>query len=210
MSAARFAEVIGQRDRAMGVSLTKEEVYTLYSGVLAVRNIDGAIAECGVFRGGSARILCEVKGNKPLYLFDTFEGMPDERISDEKDTWEKGTHKGTSLAAVQGYLGEYRNVRFVPGLFPDCIAAYTQESIEDLKFSFVHLDVDLYECTLDALKFFYPRLLPGGRIVSHDYNVSRVPGGATPGVRAAFAEYLEGDTHRIIEIAERQCMLIKS
>ena len=73
----------------------------------------------------------------------------------------------------------------------------------------MHLDLDLYECTLDALKFFYPRLVPGGRIVSHNYNESRVPGGATPGVRAAFMEYVDRDTHRIIEIAETQSMLIK-
>ena len=204
----RFAEVIGKRDRGMGVSLTEEEVYTLYSGALAVQDLDGAIAECGVFRGGSARIICEVKGDKPLYLFDTCEGMPDKRISGQ-DTWEKGTHKETSLTAVQEYLKDYGNVHFVPGLFPDSIAAYTRESIANLKFSFVHLDLDLYECTLDALKFFYPRLVPGGRIVSHNYNESRVPGGATPGVRAAFMEYVDRDTHRIIEIAETQSMLIK-
>ena len=42
--------------------------------------------------------------------------------------------------------------------------------IKDKKFSFIHLDVDLYEPTLNSLKFFYPRLVNGGIIVCDDYN----------------------------------------
>ena len=42
--------------------------------------------------------------------------------------------------------------------------------VENCKFSFVHIDVDLYEPTLKSLEFFYPRLTEGGIIVCDDYN----------------------------------------
>ena len=40
--------------------------------VKATRKLSGDIAEVGVYRGGSAMIICEAKGNKKLHLFDTF------------------------------------------------------------------------------------------------------------------------------------------
>lgn len=206
-----FREIVASRDPGMGLSLTKEEIYTLYSGILAVRNLEGAVAEVGVYRGGSAKVICEVKGNKPLYLFDTFEGMPDERISDSKDVWKKGTHTETSLWQVQTYINKYPEVYYVQGVFPDSISQYTEHAIENLSFSFVHLDVDLYQSTLDTLVFFYPRMVPGGRIVSHNYNLrKRIDGCSTAGVKAAFMEYFKDREHNIIEIAETQCMVIRS
>ena len=39
------------------------------------------------------------------------------------------------------------------------------------------IDVDLYEPTLDSLKFFFPRLINGGVIICDDYN-SKVFNGA--------------------------------
>ena len=39
----------------------------------------------------------------------------------------------------------------------------------DINFSFVSLDVDLYQPTLCGLKFFYPRMSKGGVIMVHDY-----------------------------------------
>ena len=46
----------------------------------------------------------------------------------------------------------------------------------NLKFSFVHIDVDLYQPTLDCLEFFFPKLVSGGIIVCDDYNSSQFPG----------------------------------
>ena len=51
------------------------------------------------------------------------------------------------------------------GRFPD-----TTEDIDDTWFCFVSIDVDLYEPTYEGLKFFYPRLTPGGFIIVDDYN----------------------------------------
>ena len=43
-------------------------------------------------------------------------------------------------------------------------------------FSFVHIDVDLYEPTRDSLAFFLPRMTAGGIIVVDDYGFATCPG----------------------------------
>ena len=72
------------------------------------------------------------------------------------------------------------------------------------EFCFVHLDTDLYQSTLDSLEFFWPRMVKGGRIISHDYNALEVIG-----VKQAFQEFFKGSPESIIEIADTQVMVIK-
>ncbi len=56
-------------------------------------------------------------------------------------------------------------MQFYKGYFPE-----TGEPVKDKRFSFVHLDVDLHESTLQALQFFYPRMTPGRHhCLGHDY-----------------------------------------
>ena len=50
------------------------------------------------------------------------------------------------------------------GFFPS-----TTDGLEDLEFAWVHLDADLYESTLDGLRWFGPRTVKGGYILIHDY-----------------------------------------
>jgi O-methyltransferase len=55
------------------------------------------------------------------------------------------------------------NVVIRRGIFPN-----TAKDIDD-SFIFVRLDLDLYQPTLEGLKFFYPRMCRGGVILVHDY-----------------------------------------
>jgi predicted O-methyltransferase YrrM len=48
--------------------------------------------------------------------------------------------------------------------------------VSDKTFSIVHIDVDLYQPTRDALEFFYPRLNPGGLMICDDYGSVACPG----------------------------------
>ena len=174
-----------------------EENYTLYSSLIATKNLQGDIAEVGVYKGGTARLICEVKGKRNLYLFDTFEGLPE---TNENDLLvQKGWLQDTSLESVKNYLSDFENIHFLKGVFPE-----TAKPISDKKFSFIHLDTNLYQSTLDALDFFWPRMVVGGRIVSHDYNTNSMPG-----IKKAFLEFFEKEPEKIIEIADTQVMAIK-
>ena len=138
-------------------------LYRLASQALAVA---GDFAECGVYRGGTALLLSRVlEGReKALHLLDSFTGLPAPDPEKDPDL-EQGVFKATSAQAVNDLLGGFSGtLRIHEGWIPS-----TFEGLEDSRFSFVHIDVDLYRSTLDCLEFFYPRLSPGAVIVFDDY-----------------------------------------
>jgi len=175
------------------------EAYHVYSIVKSQSNLEGDMAEVGVYQGGSAKIICETKGDRKLHLFDTFQGLPDVTEKDTcfgKKLWKKNLCNDTSVEMVKNYLSAYRNVYFYQGEFPN-----TSMPVIDSKFSFVHLDVDLYKSTKDCLVFFYPRLIQGGIILTHDYH--------SDGVRSAFTEFFSEKNVSVIELTGPQCMVVK-
>jgi hypothetical protein len=198
MSGHKEADVVRllrktQRERKS--LLTAYEAFIVFSFARAQAKRPGDFAEVGVFAGASARLMCEVKGDKPLRLFDTFEGLP---ASSDKDA---GIHKvgqyACSLDSVKDYLKDFPNVSFYKGLFPD-----STEGLEERTYCFAHFDVDLYEGTLACLEYFYPRMITGGIMLTHDYSV-------LDGVRKAFHEFLEDKPEELIELPTTQCMVVK-
>lgn len=174
------------------------EMYQLFSLAKKTSKLDGEVAEVGVYRGGSARIIREAT-SKPLHLFDTFSGVPKPSEKDEPDQAEEG-ELAFPLEGVQEYLKNYQNIFYYKGFFPDSATV----EIKAKKFSFVHLDVDLYQSTLDGLKFFYPRMTKGGVIICHDY-------GKIDGARRAFDEFFADKNEIIIKPVETiQCFIIKT
>lgn len=173
------------------------EAYQIYMAVKNTTKINGDIAEVGTYRGGSAKLICEAKGNKSLHLFDTFNGLPDLCSIDNPKRYHKGKCSA-SMEGVKNYLRRYSNVYIYKGLFPS-----TAESIKNKKFSFIHLDVDLYESTKASLEFFYPRMSPGGIIISHDYIQ------LTMGVKKAFDDFFRDKPEPIIEMSGSQCLIVK-
>jgi hypothetical protein len=192
VAAERIREIVTSwPDQTMGV----DEAWMVRSAVLATAKVPGEIAEVGVFRGGTARVICEAKGAKSLHLFDTFEGLPP---PGEVDTAFRRGQYSCSLKEVQSYLSGFPDVYCHKGLFPE-----TGEPVRHLQFAFVHLDVDLYQSTAEALSFFYPRMSPGGIIMSHDYVLF-------PGVRSAVDLFFGERQDPVIELPGNQCLIVKA
>ena len=181
-----------RRDRKM--LLTTLEAYQLYASARAVQKIAGDAAEVGVFRGASAKVIRLALPEKRLHLFDTFEGLPEPEAID--GNFPSGRFS-CGLDQVKDYLGSEPDTHFYAGLFPASGAP-----VEDRTFAFVHLDMDLYKGTLAALNWFYPRMSPGGVILTHDYIVQ-------PGPTKAFEEFFEEKPEPIIELSGYQCMAVK-
>lgn len=193
---AKVLDLVREIKNETEMGLGDGDAYQVYTAVQRTKKIDGDIAEVGVYRGGSAKLICEAKENRPLHLFDTFEGLPDLCEIDDPEQFHKGKFLA-SLESVKDCLKKYPNVHFYKGLFPS-----TAEPIKSKKFSFVHLDVDLYESTLNCIEFFYPRMSSGGIIISHDYT-------STPGVRKAFDGFFKDKPEPVIELLGSQCMVVK-
>ncbi len=179
--------------------LGTDRLFMLWQYANSVKRIDGEVAQVGVYQGGSAKLISEVfkNTNKDTYLFDTFSGMPD--VDSNIDRHKKGDFKDTSLDSVRNLFSDRSNVYFYPGVFPA-----TSKPIHDKKFSFVYIDVDIYQSTKDSLVFFYPRMTTGGIIVLDDYQ-----GKHTPGVKKALDEFLQDKQEIVTITAIGQCVLIK-
>ena len=79
--------------------------------------------------------------------------------------------------------------------------SYTVEQIENSKFSFVHMDVDLYKSTIDALRYFFPRMINGGIILIHDFH--------TDGIKKAIKEFSSENQIQVIELSGTQGIIFK-
>ena len=185
--------------RRRDMSITPLEAIQLFSLVRATAKLGRCMAEVGVYQGGSARLIREADTSRSLHLFDTFEGLPLLAATDtpvRSGRFRKG-QCSYPLENVGNYLGDCDRVQFHKGLFP-----VTGEAVKNERFSFVHADVDLYSSTWSALEFFYPRLLRGGIIVSHDFATAR-------GVREAMEEFFKDLPEPVIELAGDQAMVVK-
>lgn len=166
--------------------------------VAAARRLPGVMAEAGVLTGGSARLICEAKGEAPLHLFDVFETLQDGRAVDAETAVVRdhfGAVHGQRLQ-VERLLAGYPAVMLHPGLFPRSAVG-----LEALRFSFVHLDLDLPQGTRDGLAYFHPRLSPGGMLIGDDHD--------DPGVRGVFADYFAGRSDTVIALPWGQVLVVK-
>lgn len=157
----------------------------LHDKVNETSNLWGCMAEIGVYKGGSALMIAATDPSRILYACDSFEGLPETSPEDkvEGGGHSRGDFSDTSLEAVQKLLEPYKNVEFLKGFFP---RSAKHDVMEVMDYSFVHIDVDLYQPTLDSLNFFWDRMVKGGIIVSDDYKM-----GSTPGVKTAFDEFFK-------------------
>lgn len=191
-----FAKNLREIRKETELLLEDIEAYHIYMAVKTTQKIPGDIAEVGVYRGGSAKIICSAKGDKALHLFDTFEGLP--KVDEIDMVWPFYEGKfAASYESVKEYLKENTDVHFYKGIFPG-----TAGPVCDKKFSLVNLDVDCYESTKQSLEFFYPRMSRGGVIISHDYITA-------PGVKKAFDEFFDGKEEPVLETAGSQCLVVK-
>jgi len=156
-------------------------------------DVSGGVVECGCFQGLSSYVMCSyLKHWNPRFdgggyhIFDSFQGLSEPTADDDiPDEWDNAanlrlmTQRGNfaaSLQQVQVSLSAFSGITYHPGWIP-----LTFKSLPEARYRFVHVDVDLYDPTLDAFAYFYPRLSPGGIIASDDYS--------WPGARTAIDEF---------------------
>lgn len=166
-----------------------ERVYALIQAVryLMKSGIEGAVVECGVWRGGSmmaaAQTLAQLgRSDIDLYLFDTYEGMttPSAEDVDYHDTpahaffKRKQTSEDTSDWCRASFVEVERNmlatgypkerIKMIRGRVEDTIPNQAPNQIALLR-----LDTDWYESTRHELYHLYPRLSRGGVLIIDDY-----------------------------------------
>jgi len=178
--------------------LNPVKLYALYQFACNAATVSGDVAELGVFRGGSARLLARTLPQKTLHLFDTFQGMPFHDAS--KDLHVAGDFRDTSRESVGAFLTDCGNVAFHVGMFAD-----TMPQVAARRFAFVHVDADLYDSVKQCCEFFYPRLASGGIMLFDDYGFV-----SCPGAREAVDQFFAGKPETPIYLATGQSVVIRN
>jgi O-methyltransferase len=136
----------------------------------------GEILEVGVWRGGTGCLLAarasQVAGEAKVYLCDTFQGVV--KAGGEDNLYKGGEHADTSaeiVTALAQSMGLH-NVEILAGIFPD----QTGHVVEDKRFRFCHIDVDVYQSAKDVVEWVWPRMPIGGVLVFDDYGFPHVRG----------------------------------
>lgn len=157
--------------------------------LLSVRDLPGDVADLGACRGGTSLILRRLAPDKQLHIFDTWEGTPyDDPLCHHK----KGEWKA-SLEDCQKLVGENILTFYRRGIFPnvghDCSVNGGKHGagFVNNQFCFVYVDMDTEQATHDAIEFFWPRMVPGGKMVFDDYGW--IP---CAGVKKAVDEVFDG------------------
>jgi len=142
--------------------------------------VEGDVCEFGVGQGAISAVLAhKIKNtNKNLWLFDSFEGLPE---PSEKDILINDVLHLGSMQAYKGMMSFPEDIvkarlsdihfppdriRIVPGFIEKTI--YGPNLPKTV--CFAYLDFDLYEPILIALNFLDTVLQPGGFIIIDDYD----------------------------------------
>lgn len=167
----------------------------LLSDEIYENNVNGEVAELGVYKGEFAQYLNDIFYDRRLYLFDTFEGFDVRDINiEENQSYSEskvGDYYNNDIEYVLEKMRYRDNCVVKKGYFPES-AVDVQE-----KFCLVSIDVDLYKPILDGLEFFYPKMVKGGYILIHDYNSTRFKG-----VKSAVRKFCEQNDIQYVPISD--------
>lgn len=154
--------------------------------------LPGTTVEFGCHTGRTAALLAHLSPN-PLWLYDSFEGLPQPGSEDAAglECFKAGALK-VSEDSVRHYFAQH-GLR-VPLLYKGWFGELTKAQLPD-RICFAHLDGDLYTSIRDGLRLIYPRLLRGAACIVDDYGWS-----GTPGVQRAVDQYLMGKSESAVPL----------
>lgn len=178
--------------------IDRHRMWVLYSLARSLRFKSGSVAEVGVYKGGSLKMLNKIFENDLVLGFDTFTGMPDQCDPERGDDHRPGDFSDTSIEAVRAHLDD-ATVQLFPGVFPQSAYKFTAHMPKEFKF--VHVDCDIYKSVFDCCMFFYPRLVDGGVMVFDDYGFDSC--------RGAFEAVNEVFPRQVVYIPTGQALVIK-
>lgn len=184
-----------------------ERRFNLYNLAKLSRPLQGDSAECGVYHGEGSFLILSARAECGgiHHVFDSFSGLsePKRDIDHPRNAgyrpWLKGD-LSVPQEIVERNLSKFSN-RYAlhRGWIPNQFSR-----VRDRRFALVHIDVDLYQPTLDSLLFFYKRMVPGGVLLCDDY------GSLTcPGARQAMDEFVADKPESIVELTSGQGFVLK-
>ena len=162
---------------------------------------DGDVVEFGCYRGDTSvlmkRLLERNNSEKILWLYDSFEGLPEKTREDASvagDQFKAGELLVTKREVIEKFK---RNGLRLPKIKKGFFENLNPEEDVPEKISFAFLDGDLYTSIKTSLKLVEKRMEKGGIIIVHDYNNPELPGSSR-----AVDEWLRAHPGKALEVKE--------
>ena len=154
------------------------ETDVILAQLTKVITLPGDVVEFGCYTGDTSVRLAEILQrvpNKWLYLYDSFEGLPEKTAEDQ--TAAGWRFRAGELKASPGTVAH----KFKKLGLPEPVIIkkwFNQLGDADLpsQISFALLDGDYYMSIKTSFEKVVPRLVAGGIIVVHDYRNTELPG----------------------------------
>ena len=167
--------------------------------------IPGNVVELGCFHGGTSialqKLLLEIKSDKQLHLYDSFEGLPSiaPQDLDKRAQWQFGADAGAMCTTLKELQQNFDNAG-VPLLHVHAgwfDKLSPEEYPEQIAFSFI--DGDFYSSIMSGLNCVYPRLSKGAVCYLHDYGPNNP---LFPGVEVACTEFFIDKPETLVLVNE--------
>lgn len=139
-----------------------------------IKNLQGDVVECGVFRGASlSRFMCFdkiFKSNKKFYAFDAFGKFPASGTKEDKIFSVKHNKIGYGIKKKDlNYLLKKKKLRNFTLYEGDVLKTLNTFLKKKKKICLLHLDLDVYEATKYVLEKLFPLIVKNGIILIDDY-----------------------------------------
>ena len=166
------------------------------TSLLLQRLIERSSPAINLGSSGDSQALPEYETRKRLWIYDSFEGLPEKTVEDASaagDSFKAGELMVTKREVVERFKKAGLKVpRVKKGFFEDLTEGDLPEKI-----AFAFLDGDLYRSIRTSLKLVAPKMVKGGIIIVHDYNNPQLPG-VTKAVNEFAADVKQVETLAII------------
>lgn len=157
----------------------EKEIAVILRELEKVRAISGDVVEFGCFIGTTSVFLAkklEEWGDRQLWLYDSFEGLP-EKTTEDRNSLGESFKKGELLATKKQLISNLKKANLVkmPKITKGWFSDLSTSQIPD-KISFAFLDGDFYRSIIDPLELIWSKLQPGAIVVVDDYGNQALPG----------------------------------
>jgi O-methyltransferase len=133
--------------------------------------LEGDFVECGVSTGIVSRAVAHYVAfdtlPKRFWLVDTYDGIPLEQASIEERELagsKNARHYFDCYESVRTHFSRYANARVVKGRVPDVLPKVATEAV-----SYLHIDMNIAEPEVAAIRYFWSRLVHGAIVIFDDY-----------------------------------------
>lgn len=176
------------------IMLADGHIDYILENLLSVLNLPGDIVELGCNVGMTTsfmrRLLDCMESDKEIYVYESFQGLPEKT---ENDGCSESV-KGESTVTKESFIDTFDKAKLrLPVINSGWFVDIPDEQYPN-NICFAFFDGDFYLSIMDSFNKVYHKMIPGGIILIHDYKWQNYPG-----VQKACEDFLIDKPEKIIQ-----------